>query len=142
LTGRLVFFCRTVAVVGERGVRAGQYVRPGVQVISVVSLDSVWVVANYKETQLTRVTPGQRATITVDSFPGTTIEGFVDNLSPASGSQFSLLPPDNATGNFTKAVQRIPVKITLKPGHALAGRLRPGMSVVATIQTDSVPVPP
>jgi len=127
-------------MVGERGVRAGQYVRPGAQVISVVSLDSVWVVANYKETQLTHVAPGQRATITVDSFPGTTVEGFADSLSPASGSQFSLLPPDNATGNFTKVVQRIPVKITFKPGHALAGRLRPGMSVVATIQTDSVPV--
>jgi membrane fusion protein (multidrug efflux system) len=129
-------------VVGERGVRAGQYVRPGVQVISVVPLDSVWVVANYKETQLTHVAPGQRATITVDSFPGTTIEGFVDSLSPASGSQFSLLPPDNATGNFTKVVQRIPVKVRLKPGHALTGRLRPGMSVIVTIHTDSVPTPP
>jgi membrane fusion protein (multidrug efflux system) len=129
-------------VVGERGVRAGQYVRPGVQVISVVPLDSVWVVANYKETQLTRMMPGQRATITVDSFPGKTVEGLVDSLAPASGSQFSLLPPDNATGNFTKVVQRIPVKIVLMPGHALAGRLRPGMSVVATIRTDPVPVPP
>jgi membrane fusion protein (multidrug efflux system) len=129
-------------VVGERGVRAGQYVRPGVQVISVVPLDSVWAVANYKETQLTRMMPGQRATITVDSFPGKTVEGLVDSLAPASGSQFSLLPPDNATGNFTKVVQRIPVKIVLMPGHALAGRLRPGMSVVATIRTDPVPVPP
>jgi membrane fusion protein (multidrug efflux system) len=128
-------------MVGEREVRAGQYVRPGVQVISVVPLDTVWVVANYKETQLTRVMPGQRATITVDSFPGTTVEGVVDSVSPASGSQFSLLPPDNATGNFTKVVQRIPVKIVLKPLHALAGRLRPGMSVVATIQTDSVSGP-
>jgi membrane fusion protein (multidrug efflux system) len=129
-------------MVSERGVRAGQYVRPGVQVISVVPLDSVWVVANYKETQLTRVMPGQRASITVDSFPGKTVDGLVDGVAPASGSQFSLLPPDNATGNFTKVVQRIPVKIVLLPGHALAGRLRPGMSVVATIQTDPVPVPP
>jgi membrane fusion protein, multidrug efflux system len=128
-------------MVGERGVRAGQYVRPGMQVISVVPLDTVWVMANYKETQLTRVALRQRATITVDSFPGTTIQGVVDSVAPASGSQFSLLPPDNATGNFTKVVQRIPVKITLAPGHALSGRLRPGMSVIATIQTDSVDLP-
>lgn len=128
-------------MVSERGVRAGQYVRPGVQVISVVPLDSVWVLANYKETQLTRVAPGQRASITVDSFPGAVIEGFVDSIAPASGSQFSLLPPDNATGNFTKVVQRIPVKIALKPGYPLAGRLRPGMSVTATIFTDPVPAP-
>jgi membrane fusion protein (multidrug efflux system) len=106
-----------------------------------VPLESVWVVANYKETQLTRVALRQRATITVDSFPGTTIQGVVDSVAPASGSQFSLLPPDNATGNFTKVVQRIPVKITLAPGHALSGRLRPGMSVIATIQTDSVDLP-
>jgi membrane fusion protein (multidrug efflux system) len=129
-------------MVGERGVRTGQYVRPGMQVISVVPLESVWVVANYKETQLTRVALRQRATITVDSFPGTTIQGVVDSVAPASGSQFSLLPPDNATGNFTKVVQRIPVKITLVPDHALAGRLRPGMSVVATIRTDSTDASP
>jgi membrane fusion protein (multidrug efflux system) len=128
-------------VVGERGVRAGQYVRPGMQVVSVVPLDSIWVVANYKETQLTHVAPGQRATVTVDTFPGAAIEGVVDSISPASGSQFSLLPPDNATGNFTKVVQRIPVKITLRPGLALAHRLRPGMSVTATIHTDSSPAP-
>ena len=128
-------------MVSERGVRAGQYVRPGVQVISVVPLDSVWVLANYKETQLTRMAPGQRASIIVDSFPGAVIEGFVDSIAPASGSQFSLLPPDNATGNFTKVVQRIPVKIVLKSGYPLAGRLRPGMSVTATIFTDPVPAP-
>ncbi len=124
-------------MVGERGVRAGQYVRPGTQVISVVPLDTVWVVANYKETQLTRVAIGQRASITIDSFPGTTVWGRVDSIAPASGSQFTLLPPDNATGNFTKVVQRIPVKIVLDPGHALAGKLRPGMSVIATIHTDT-----
>ena len=123
--------------VGERGVRAGQYVRPGAQVLSVVPLDTVWVVANYKETQLTRVAVGQRASVTVDSFPGVTIWGHVDSVAPASGSQFTLLPPDNATGNFTKIVQRIPVKIVLDPGHALAGKLRPGMSVIATIHTDT-----
>lgn len=124
-------------VVGERGVRAGQYVRPGTQVISVVPLDTVWVVANYKETQLTRVAVGQRASITVDTFPGVTVWGHVDSIAPASGSQFTLLPPDNATGNFTKVVQRIPVKIVLDPGHALVGRLRPGMSVIATVHTEA-----
>ena len=124
-------------MVGERGVRAGQYVRPGAQVISIVPLDTVWVVANYKETQLTRVAIGQRASITVDSFPDVTIWGHVDSIAPASGSQFTLLPPDNATGNFTKVVQRIPVKIVLDPGHALVGKLRPGMSVIATIHTDT-----
>ena len=123
-------------MVGERGVRAGQYVRPGVQVISVVPLDTVWVVANYKETQLTRVAIGQPANITVDTFPGVVVTGHVDSISPASGSQVSLLPPDNATGNFTKVVQRIPVKIVLDRGQPLFGRLLPGMSVIATIHTD------
>jgi membrane fusion protein (multidrug efflux system) len=122
-------------MVGEREVRPGQYVRPGTQIISIVPLDTVWVVANYKETQLTRVAIGQQASITVDSFPGVVIAGHVDSIAPASGSQFSLLPPDNATGNFTKVVQRVPVKIVLDPEHALAGRLRPGMSVTATIHT-------
>jgi membrane fusion protein (multidrug efflux system) len=126
-------------MVGERGVRVGQYVRPGTQVISVVPLDTVWVLANYKETQLTHVTRGQRVSVTVDSFPGPIITGRVDSIAPASGSQFSLLPPDNATGNFTKVVQRIPVKIALDPKHPLAGQLRPGMSAVATIHTASDP---
>jgi membrane fusion protein (multidrug efflux system) len=128
-------------MVGERGVRTGQYVRPGMQVISVVPLDTVWVVANYKETQLTRVAIGQPASITVDTFPGVVVTGHVDSISPASGSQFSLLPPDNATGNFTKVVQRIPVKIVLDRGHPLFGRLLPGMSVIATIHTDKPAAP-
>jgi membrane fusion protein (multidrug efflux system) len=128
-------------MVGERGVRAGQYLRPGTQVISVVPLNNVWVVANYKETQLTHVAIGQKAEITIDTFPGVTVAGRVDSIAPASGSQFSLLPPDNATGNFTKVVQRIPVKIVLDGDNPLAGRLRPGMSVVATILTDSTPTP-
>jgi membrane fusion protein (multidrug efflux system) len=129
-------------MVGERGVRAGQYVHAGAQVIAVVPLDTVWVVANYKETQLTNVAIGQRAEVRVDSFPGTVLAGHVDSIAPASGSQFSLLPPDNATGNFTKVIQRIPVKITLDPGHPLAGKLRPGMSVVATIHADGVAAKP
>ena len=129
-------------MVGERGVRPGQYVHDGSQVISVIPLDKVWVIANYKETQLTRVAIGQRAEIRVDTFPGIVIPGMVESVSPASGSQFSLLPPDNATGNFTKVVQRIPVKLRVNPDNPLAGRLRPGMSVVTTILTDTTPPPP
>jgi membrane fusion protein, multidrug efflux system len=128
-------------VVSERGVRDGQYVHAGTQVISVVPLDNVWVIANYKETQLTRVVIGQGAEIRVDTFPGSVISARVDSIAPASGSQFSLLPPDNATGNFTKVVQRIPVKLRLRPDNPLAGRLRPGMSVEATILTDTTPPP-
>ena len=129
-------------MVSERGVRAGQYVRDGTQVISVVPLRNVWVVANYKETQLTNVKIGQRAEITIDTFPGVVVTGRVDSVSPASGSQFTLLPPDNATGNFTKVVQRIPVKITLDQGRPLEGQLRPGMSVIASIRTDTGPETP
>jgi membrane fusion protein (multidrug efflux system) len=129
-------------MVSERGVRAGQFVHDGMQVISVVPLRNVWVIANYKETQLTHVKIGQRAEITVDTFPGVVVMGRVDSISPASGSQFTLLPPDNATGNFTKVVQRIPVKITLDLGHPLTGELRPGMSVIATIRTDTHPETP
>jgi membrane fusion protein (multidrug efflux system) len=127
--------------VSERDVRAGQYVHAGTQVIAVVP-DNVWVVANYKETQLTHVAIGQRAEIRVDTFPGIVINAVVDSIAPASGAQFSLLPPDNATGNFTKVVQRIPVKLRISPDNPLAGKLRPGMSVVATILTDTTPQPP
>jgi membrane fusion protein (multidrug efflux system) len=95
------------------------------------------VIANYKETQLTRVKPGQSADIAVDSFPGEKLHGRVGRIAPASGSQFALLPPDNATGNFTKVVQRIPVRIELDKGQPLLERLRPGMSVVARINTDT-----
>ena len=129
-------------MVSERGVRDGQYVHGGSQVISVVPLDNVWVIGNYKETQLTHVTIGQRAEIRVDTFPGVVISAMVDSIAPASGSQFSLLPPDNATGNFTKVVQRIPVKLRLGPNNPLAGHLLPGMSVEAAILTDTTPPPP
>ncbi len=128
-------------MVSERGVRTGQYVHAGTQVIAVVPLDNVWVIANYKETQLTRVAIGQRAEIRIDTFPGIAINATVDSIAPASGSQFSLLPPDNATGNFTKVVQRIPVKLRIAPDNPLAGRLRPGMSVETTILTDTNPPP-
>jgi membrane fusion protein (multidrug efflux system) len=127
--------------VSERDVRPGQYVHAGSQVITVVP-DNVWVVANYKETQLTHVAIGQRAEIRVDTFPGISIDAIVDSIAPASGAQFSLLPPDNSTGNFTKVVQRIPVKLRIAPDNPLAGKLRPGMSVVATILTDTTPPPP
>jgi membrane fusion protein (multidrug efflux system) len=122
-------------MVGQRQVQTGQYVNVGTQVISVVPLPHVWVIANYKETQMTRVRLGQPARVTVDSFPGAVLHGHVDSWSPASGAEFSLLPPDNATGNFTKVVQRIPVKIVLDPDPAVDDLLRPGMSVIATIDT-------
>jgi membrane fusion protein, multidrug efflux system len=125
-------------MVGERQVRPGQYVSIGTEVITVVPLADVWVVANYKETQMTRVRVGQPARVTVDAFPGAVLHGHVDSWSPASGAQLSLLPPDNATGNFTKVVQRIPVKIVLDPDPALGDLLRPGMSAVATIDTSSM----
>ena len=128
-------------MVSERGVREGQYVHAGTQVISVVPLSNVWVIANYKETQLTHMAIGEKAEVTVDSFPGVVVTGHVNSISPASGSQFSLLPPDNATGNFTKVVQRIPVKIVLDPDNPLAGKLRPGMSVEATVLTNTAPKP-
>jgi len=124
----------TDGVVGERKVRAGQLVSPGSQVISLVG-QTVWVVANYKETQLRNVRAGDRAEVTVDGLPGVVFNGHVETISPASGSEFTLLPPDNATGNFTKITQRIPVKIVLDPKQALTDRLRPGMSAIATVKT-------
>jgi membrane fusion protein (multidrug efflux system) len=122
-------------VVGNRTLRVGQYVQAGTQLMGIVPSAAAYIIANYKETQLTGVHAGQAVEIGVDMFPGTVARGHVDSLAPASGQEFSLLPPDNATGNFTKIVQRIPVKITLDPGSALAGELRPGMSVTPTIDT-------
>jgi membrane fusion protein (multidrug efflux system) len=125
-------------MVGRRQVQDGQYVSAGTLVISVVPLPNVWVIANFKETQMTRVRIGQPASVTVDAFPGAVLRGRVDSWAPGSGAEFSLLPPDNATGNFTKVVQRIPVKILLQPDPAIAELLRPGMSVIATIDTGSL----
>lgn len=122
-------------VVGNRTLRVGQYVNAGTQLMSVVPTAAVYVVANYKETQLTDVHQGQRVTVEVDMFPGRTFTGRVDSLAPASGQTFALLPPDNATGNFTKVVQRIPVRITLDPASIGSGDLRPGMSVEPVIET-------
>ncbi|MDR3510738.1 MAG: HlyD family secretion protein [Caulobacteraceae bacterium] len=121
--------------VGARTVRVGQYVQAGTQLMALVPLQRVYVVANFKETQLTHVQPGQPARIKVDTFPGDDVIGRVDSLAPASGMEFALLPPDNATGNFTKIVQRIPVKIVFSPKDGLSGRLRPGMSVDVAIDT-------
>jgi membrane fusion protein (multidrug efflux system) len=123
-------------VVGERQVQPGDYVNIGSNLINVVPLPNVYVIANYKETQLTRVKPGQSVDITVDSFPNEKLHGRVERVSPASGSQFALLPPDNATGNFTKVVQRVPVRIELDKNQPLLERLLPGMSVVTNIRTD------
>jgi membrane fusion protein, multidrug efflux system len=122
----------TDGVVGERKVRIGQLVNPGSQVISLVESD-VWVQANYKETQLTNISKGDAAVITVDTFPGLKLKGHVEEIAPASGSQFALLPPDNASGNFTKITQRIPVKIVLDHDQRAADRLRSGMSVIVEI---------
>jgi membrane fusion protein (multidrug efflux system) len=120
--------------IGARSLRVGQFVQAGTQLMAVVPLDAVYVVANFKETQLTHVRDGQPVEIRIDSFHSTRLRGHVDSLSPASGLEFALLPPDNATGNFTKIVQRVPVKIVLDD-HRLTGLLRPGMSAEPIIDT-------
>jgi membrane fusion protein (multidrug efflux system) len=119
--------------VGERQVRPGQLVSPGTQVMTFVD-PTRWVAANFRETQLTNIKPGDPAEIRIDVYPGKVIRGRVLEISPASGSQFALLPPDNATGNFTKIVQRVPVKITLDDS-SLTSQLRPGLSAVVTVKT-------
>ena len=126
-------------VVGRRSVRLGAYVKPGDTVLAVVPLAQAYVVANFLEHQLTHVSPGQRVTIKVDSFPGETLQGVVDSIAPATGVTFSAIAPDNATGNFTKVAQRIAVKVTLDQGQLSAGRLRLGMSVDASIDTTATP---
>jgi membrane fusion protein (multidrug efflux system) len=125
--------------VGARTLRVGQYVQAGTQLMAVVPLDQVYVVANFKETQLTHVRNGQPVELTIDSFHSVTLKGHVDSLSPASGLEFALLPPDNATGNFTKIVQRVPVKIVLDDNN-LKGLLRPGMSAVPTVNTKATAI--
>jgi membrane fusion protein, multidrug efflux system len=120
--------------VGARSLRVGQFVQAGTQLMAVVPLGAVYVVANFKETQLTHIRNGQPVALRIDSFHSTRLTGHVDSLSPASGLEFALLPPDNATGNFTKIVQRVPVKIVLDD-QSLSGLLRPGMSAVPTVDT-------
>jgi membrane fusion protein (multidrug efflux system) len=123
-------------VVGQRQVQPNDYVNIGSNLIAVVPLPNVYVIANYKETQLTRVRPGQPVDVTVDTFSSEKLRGRVARVAPASGSQFALLPPDNATGNFTKVVQRVPVRIEFDKGEPLLDRLLPGMSVITRIHTD------
>lgn len=125
--------------VGARSLRVGQYVQAGTQLMAVVPLDQVYLVANFKETQLTNMRNGQPVEIWVDSFHSTKLKGHVDSLSPASGLEFALLPPDNATGNFTKIVQRVPVKIVFDDHH-LTGLLRPGMSAEPVVNTKATVV--
>ena len=120
-------------VIGQRQVKPGQLVGVGSQITTLTPLPNVWVIANYKETQLTHMAVGQAARIVVDTFPGHTLHGHVQAFAPASGAEFALLPPDNATGNFTKVVQRISVKILIDDADGLADRLVPGMSVEASV---------
>ena len=120
-------------VVGQRQAQRGQYIGVGGQIITLTPLPKVWVIANFKETQLTHMAVGDQAEVRVDTFPGRTLKGHVQSFAPGSGAVFALLPPDNATGNFTKVVQRIAVKIVIDDAGGLADRLRPGMSVEARV---------
>jgi len=122
-------------VIGNRAVQTGDYVQVGQRLASLVPLDEVYVTANFKETQVAHLRPGQSASVTVDALPEHTFQGTVESFSPASGAVFSLLPPDNATGNFTKIVQRLPVRIRVPLAVAHEGLLRPGMSVVVSVNT-------
>jgi membrane fusion protein, multidrug efflux system len=122
-------------IAGNRAGQVGQYVKPGTQLLSLVPLPQVYVTANFKETQLTRMRPGQLAEVSIDAYPDAPLQGHIESFAPASGAQFSLLPPDNATGNFTKIVQRVPVRIALPASGPLAGLLRPGLSVTVTVDT-------
>ena len=122
-------------VVSRKTVEVGQVVQPGQPLLAIVPLDDVWVTANFKESQLKSIRPGQPVEIAVDAYGGRTYRGRVDSIAAATGSRFSLLPPENATGNYVKVVQRIPVKIVLEPGQDREHLLRPGLSVVPTVFT-------
>ncbi|MFJ2463927.1 HlyD family secretion protein [Pseudomonas sp. NPDC087615] len=126
-------------LVGQRAARNGQIVQAGAYLLSIVPDEDIWVQANFKETQIGHMQPGQKAELTFDAYSDTPIKARVDSLFAASGAQFSLLPPDNATGNFTKVVQRIPVKLTFKADNPLHGKIRPGMSVTATVNIKDAP---
>ena len=122
-------------IVSRKTAEVGQIVQPGQPLMAIIPLDSVWVTANFKETQLTNIRPGQRATVKVDAYGGREFTGRVESIAAATGARFSMLPPENATGNYVKVVQRVPVKIVLDPGQGAENLLRPGMSVVPTIYT-------
>jgi len=132
-------FTRVVApfdgVVGNKAAEVGNLVQPGTRLMALVPLNAAYVDANFKETQLADIRPGEKADVAIDALGGQVIEGTVTSIAPASGSQFSLLPPDNATGNFTKVVQRVPVRITFSDDVLRQVALRPGLSVVATVHT-------
>lgn len=121
--------------IGDLSVRVGQFAQPGQRLMSIVPVDQIYVSANFKETQVGLVRPGQRAELEIDALPGIMIEGRVDSIAPGTGAEFSILPPENATGNFTKIVQRIPVRIAIEASPKIRRLLVPGMSVVATIDT-------
>jgi len=123
--------------IGDKTVTLGQYVQPGTRLMSIVPLQSLYVTANFKETQLALMRPGQPATIEVDALGGVELKGRVESLAPGTGAQFSLLPPQNATGNFTKITQRVPVRIAIQATPAARRLLVPGLSVVATVDTRS-----
>jgi membrane fusion protein (multidrug efflux system) len=120
-------------VVGNRRARSGAYAQPGEQLLSIVPARGLWIEANFKESQLARLRPGQRAEIEADALPGRTFHGRIQSLAPATGAQFSVLPPENATGNFTRIVQRVPVRILLDDADSALGSLRPGLSVKASV---------
>ena len=124
-------------MVGQRSVRVGAYVTPGTPLLAIVPLQQAYVIANFQETQLTDVRPGQAVDVRVDTWPGHVLHGTVDSFAPATGVTFAAIAPDNATGNFTKVVQRIPVKIVLRKGQEILTDLRVGMSVEATIRTQN-----
>ena len=120
-------------VIGARSVRPGQYVRPGAQILAIVPLGQTFVVANFKETQVARLRIGQSVSIKADAFGGSAITGHVESFAPATGSEFALIPVENAVGNFTKIAQRLPVRIALDRTSSLAGALRPGLSVTVKV---------
>jgi len=129
-------------IVGNKAAQPGQYVQPGARLMALVPLESVYIEANFKETQISRLKPGQKASLSVDAFSDRPMEGVVESVAPASGAQFSLLPPENATGNFTKIVQRVPVRLRVPADVARQGLLRPGLSVVVDVDTrEAAPAP-
>ncbi len=131
-----VIYAPITGVVGNRQVQEGDYVQPGTRLLTLVPTHAVYVTANFKETQTERMAPGQPATVDIDALPGTRLSGHVESFAPGSGSEFSLLPFEPGTGNFTKIVQRVPVRIRFDAGQPALARLRPGLSVTATVRLD------
>ena len=135
-----VLHARVAGRVGDKTVRVGQFVQPGMRLMSVVPVQDIYLVANFKETQVGRIRIGQTATVKIDALGGRTIDAVVDSFAPGTGAQFALLPPENATGNFTKVVQRVPVRLRLRPPADVRDHLLPGLS--ATVKVDTTqPIP-